>query len=512
MLKNSFSSQGLTGSSRRSGNNLPSSAAAAAGPRLGNAPGPGAESTSTTSVASDILLHDSVAPLGRTYSSVSLASLGSVADLVNNVWEDTQCVKLVRGQHVFVLDSKLSASEAVRELREHELLSAPVYDDEHSMFLGMFDIADLISILLQQAKDLAHKNNPEATFNLQLPVKSIVNASGRNPFLAIPESAKLHKALDALIDGTYRVAIVSNDTESHPSSHDITGILTQKRLLQSIAQSKFRGVGVNINITLRELLLECKQPVCISGKNDTVLDAMELMHRHGLSEIGVTDETGAVVEALSTRDVMQLLESERRSPLLQHANEAVAQLRGGGGDNVNSTSGSLSKSSSRRSLGLKQKSARNVLARSTSRTSGIESKRHQNSARVRASASSRNLLTGTSSSSKSALRKSPSAHIKSVSFSDNNANRIQQRERMSKSLNQHSAFFKDIESYLHGNASKPRPVRKGMYAKFQDTVADAARQLVRTKRHCIWVVDADRKPVATVTLTDILKAFEHWQC
>ena len=65
-----------------------------------------------------------------------------------NIWEQTKCVDLLKGQKVVEIDSNASVESGCETLIENCISSAPVYCQSTKSYVGMFDYRDVAAFVL----------------------------------------------------------------------------------------------------------------------------------------------------------------------------------------------------------------------------------------------------------------------------------------------------------------------------------------------------------------------------
>ncbi|KAH8552800.1 hypothetical protein BGW37DRAFT_423513 [Umbelopsis sp. PMI_123] len=240
-------------------------------------------------------------------------------------WTMVQAKSLVDGQNVITIDGSLPIEEACEILIDKNISSAPVYDstpptaspiDHPRSYIGMFDYADLISyILIVLRKELPPEDEStieikqlvkKATGGEQVPVKLASDLSRKNPFCSILPEATLLSVLDEFACGTHRVAVTS-------PRGDIMGILSQSRVIEYLYRNimHFPELHRFASKSLRQLQLG-KAPVISVESNTTVLDALSLMNKHGVSSLAVIGPTNSLVGNISLTDVKYIIKNQQK--------------------------------------------------------------------------------------------------------------------------------------------------------------------------------------------------------
>lgn len=126
----------------------------------------------------------------------------------------------------------------------------------------------------------------------------------RTPARFVSANTPLAKALAQLMDeriSSLFVPPVQSDHNNPPVSE--AGIITERDVLRAIAK---HGSGA-IDIPVEQVL---SRPLVTIPADEFVYRAIGKMHRLGIRHLGVVDENGVVIGALSARDLLQLRATE----------------------------------------------------------------------------------------------------------------------------------------------------------------------------------------------------------
>jgi len=220
--------------------------------------------------------------------------------------------------------------KAIQTLHEYNILSAPVIDETGRCYKGFFAMDDVIMHLARIAKQTVNSDKGESnhikTDQLEdlvvrkqyLHAETVIDIIGRHrgdsQFLAIKRNKPVSDALIVFGAGVQRISVLHNNA--------IVGILSQSKILAWIAEDT-RRLGDLENTKAEDLGTPWSNVVKISKKSLTI-DAVELMHQHGVFSLPLIDDDGKLVGHLSMSDFKHIiLEDQNFSDLLIPLEEFV---------------------------------------------------------------------------------------------------------------------------------------------------------------------------------------------
>ncbi|KAI9797976.1 MAG: cell separation during budding [Piccolia ochrophora] len=186
--------------------------------------------------------------------------------------------------------------------------------------LATFDYSDLNAYLLLVV-GIAHPDESEiSSFNElakkaregnKIPIKDVKDLGNKEPFIALPNTARLTQAVEIFGSGVHRIIIVKEGTE------EVTGILNQLRLVKFLWENgkSFPVIDHLYPQHLRDLNVGSHQVIAINGDRP-LTDALELMSNEGVTSLAVVDNQLNVIGNISTADVKHLTRSSSL-PLLR---------------------------------------------------------------------------------------------------------------------------------------------------------------------------------------------------
>lgn len=200
------------------------------------------------------------------------------------------------------VDSETTAVEALKVLTKHNILSAPILDAKAKKFIGLVDMLDLVTFVVDIYKDLEKKGDETDFFSLlesgerfvTQEVKTIADLSDRNPFLPVRDTDTLLSVLNFVGEkGLHRVPVLNAEGE-------VVNFLTQSALVDYLGKN-ISKLGT-VDKTVGELLLGCK-PVVKVNINSNAIDAFKLMVQHKVSAVAVVDDENRLISNVSARDI-----------------------------------------------------------------------------------------------------------------------------------------------------------------------------------------------------------------
>ncbi len=166
-------------------------------------------------------------------------------------------------------------------MESHKVRAVPVCD-ERGEPVGIVDARDLVNEAL--ALNSALRKKVSLRF-------SVYDAVTREPITVRPEV----KVIDAV------KLMASNDVGFLPVVDDdkrLVGVISEFDVMRIVAN------GLDLNVSVRDVM---KVNPVVARRDVTLRDAAELMVRHNIRHLPVTDESGRVIGVVSVRDVIRLV-------------------------------------------------------------------------------------------------------------------------------------------------------------------------------------------------------------
>jgi len=228
---------------------------------------------------------------------------------------------------VVVVKSSFSPYEGFKTLVDHNILSAPVYDEKAQKYTGFLDIRDLVSFVVfvdDDQKSDVPQNLLELImhgcklFKVDLDGVTVTYLSRRNPFHPVSTSDSLLKVCEELSKGLHRVPVVDQNG-------NVVNIISQSSVISFLAKHQ-KDIKSLTGHTLAELNLGTK-PV-ISVKQDTpAIDTFRLMDKKKISGVAVIDSHGRFVGNTSASDLKLFMKTLSLDILARPTTEFLKIIR-----------------------------------------------------------------------------------------------------------------------------------------------------------------------------------------
>lgn len=208
-------------------------------------------------------------------------------------------------------------------LAEKHVSSLPVFEGEKC--IGVVDFSDAVAVLLKMDWETlgSLKNGNQVWEELgALPISQAIDLSERNPMVQIDIGANLMEAVTLFCEKKLRRALVAD-----PESGTIVAVLSPSAIIQYIMkQLKGRNDTLMFQ-TIKELGIG-HSPVKSVKKNQTVLEAMHLMHQTRHSVVAVVDpSTGALAGSISMSDIKLVFQQKRFGMLVTSCWKYIVESR-----------------------------------------------------------------------------------------------------------------------------------------------------------------------------------------
>jgi len=205
--------------------------------------------------------------------------------------------------NVVIVRSTASPYEGFKILVEHNILSAPVFDEKTQKYSGFLDIRDLVSFVVfvdDDQKSDVPQNLHELImhgcklFKMDLEGVTPTYLSRRNPFHPVSTTDSLLVVCTELAKGLHRVPVVDD-------KGNVVNIISQSSIINFLARHS-KELQSQTERTLEELGLGTK-PV-VSVKQDTpAIETFRLMDNRKISGVAVIDIDGKFVGNTSASDL-----------------------------------------------------------------------------------------------------------------------------------------------------------------------------------------------------------------
>ncbi|KAI9098693.1 hypothetical protein DFS34DRAFT_642770 [Phlyctochytrium arcticum] len=234
-----------------------------------------------------------------------------------------------RPQHPLCLDSELNVTEGCEALANNKISSAPVYDATKGGFIGMLDYRDLVAFVLSVLHKVPRDKTPvDSSMDVKdivrralsnktdVPIKLVSNLSHANPLIPVQSGDKLRTAVEEFVrHRVHRVVVL----EQQDGMAHFAGILSQSSVIGLVAARVGKLAGVTDpsekctwetgNKTIAELGLVGRDVISIIP-DDTVLEALYVMHEHKISSVAIVEKTPSadnLIGSISMTDIKAIL-------------------------------------------------------------------------------------------------------------------------------------------------------------------------------------------------------------
>mmetsp|Transcript_5344 Transcript_5344/g.10042 ORF Transcript_5344/g.10042 Transcript_5344/m.10042 type:complete len:324 (+) Transcript_5344:274-1245(+) len=235
-------------------------------------------------------------------------------NLVSDVTKKQQLVSAHENEDILSVTAKLS---------DHHISSLPIMDDD-GMCIGVMDFSDAVAYLLKM--DWSAKGWLRDGTNIwedlaNVPASTAIDLSKRNPKVEIEPTCSLLEAMSLFKEKKLRRALVVEK-----DSGDVVAVLSPSAVVRFIMQ-RLRGRNdVTMVSSVMELGLGSGSVTCIK-KNQTVLEAMHLMHESYHSVVAVVDAKGGLVGSMSMSDIQTTFEEKKFSSLIMPCWNYIVEAR-----------------------------------------------------------------------------------------------------------------------------------------------------------------------------------------
>ncbi|KAJ3283106.1 cell separation during budding [Borealophlyctis nickersoniae] len=278
-----------------------------------------------------------------------------MSDPLKDLLSSIQCGELITSPDSFstpgttrpalpiCLDSELSVQEGCAALAAHRISSAPIYDQKIGGFVGMLDYRDLVAYVLsvlrkvpkggmdvdaEMIKRPHHKNHnnnlqeitdivKRATTDPQgVPIKLIGNLSQLNPLKHVQVTDSVLTAVQIMATSkVHRVVVLQNGQDGDAfvgilSMSSVAGLVASKLGKLARKPGQPRIVSEQGERTLEGLGL-VKGDVISVLPEDSVLDALYVMHENSISSVAIVDRSvddgQGLLGSLSMTDIKEIL-------------------------------------------------------------------------------------------------------------------------------------------------------------------------------------------------------------
>jgi predicted transcriptional regulator len=263
------------------------------------------------------------------------------------LWSNTQIDDVLDDgpQRLVIIPSHASLTSACAMLAQAGVLSAPVFDYQASVFLGMFDWRDVgaafVKTALEQSNSVPHspsmkrKSITSSSENAlgsmaQIQTQQVVDLCKKNPLYSIPKNASMLHAMEFFARGIHRLLIAEDPLQNPKGDGVFVGVISQSdavRYLHAILKQTTDPVLLDMKKkSLRDTDVGADSVVQIQASK-SVLEALQLMNDSKVSSIALLGDCNEIQGTLSTTDVKYLFRKRLLSMLSEPCGQFVSSVR-----------------------------------------------------------------------------------------------------------------------------------------------------------------------------------------
>mmetsp|Transcript_2697 Transcript_2697/g.3900 ORF Transcript_2697/g.3900 Transcript_2697/m.3900 type:complete len:346 (-) Transcript_2697:2463-3500(-) len=242
--------------------------------------------------------------------------------------------------NVVELDSSLPPIEAAKILWEKNIVGAPVWDDSAKKYVGFFEMRDILSSVIANAKaekeeeetnsvdrynermvkelNITDKNGKKLFADVKPSDLTISYLAARNQFVFCNDDAKLNEVCECLMKKhCHRVPILDRDGKCK-------NIISQSQLIKFISRNCNHD---SLQDTIREAGIPYMKDVVSVLDTVDASEAFTLLDNKRLSGIAVIDDDGKLVGNTSARDIKLAAVDEGRTAMDTDILSYLAKVR-----------------------------------------------------------------------------------------------------------------------------------------------------------------------------------------
>eukprot|EP01113_Clastostelium_recurvatum_P007601 TRINITY_DN1354_c0_g1_i1.p1 TRINITY_DN1354_c0_g1~~TRINITY_DN1354_c0_g1_i1.p1 ORF type:complete len:314 (-),score=98.25 TRINITY_DN1354_c0_g1_i1:755-1696(-) len=207
-------------------------------------------------------------------------------------------------ENMIIVDSQASIGQTLNVLIKNNILCAPVQEKSSGQFIGLVDMLDLVTFLVEYVKNRESLNNDflsfiaEDTFQPRT-ASDLSDLSKRNKMCPVPQGASLLEAMTVMATNhVQRVPVMIMGPKGEFTG--VISLLTQSAVIAFLAKhtSELGGLAK----TLHEVGFGPKEVFSIV-EDKPALDAFKMMASHHISGLPVVDTDNQLLANISARDL-----------------------------------------------------------------------------------------------------------------------------------------------------------------------------------------------------------------
>lgn len=219
-------------------------------------------------------------------------------------------------ENLIYVSADTALSDVFYSLAHADILCVPVMDRDERC-VGLVDVLDCVKVVQHMYKK-KQGQNPGAngdTVNVDtlreavedMNAASAINLSKRNPFIPVSQDTPLSQALAHLATGVHRLPVVESLSDPKPkinyflSQTDVINWMHQNmdsnELVSSLSKQSLSSLGLGTREVDNMTIVFCIESNC------RAIEAFRLMHKAGVSGLGVLDDSTRLVDTISASDL-----------------------------------------------------------------------------------------------------------------------------------------------------------------------------------------------------------------
>ncbi|XP_068621224.1 5'-AMP-activated protein kinase subunit gamma-3-like [Battus philenor] len=237
------------------------------------------------------------------YLSIVQISIGGrdKTRLLLNFFKYHKCYEILpKSAKVIIFDTQFPVRKTFPTLVSHGIRSAPLWDANKKLLVGMITVTDFIRILLHlETENLSMEDLERHTLHSW---KKILRPT-RKPLCSAGPDQSLHEAINLLNKNRIHRLLVID-----PFSGDVLYILSHKRIL------RFLFVYLNefpeltfFHKTLLDLKIGTFDGIFSVTENTSIKEAFKLLLEKDISALPVLDENGTLIDVYAKYEVLNLV-------------------------------------------------------------------------------------------------------------------------------------------------------------------------------------------------------------
>jgi len=220
----------------------------------------------------------------------------------------------VKGKEIVIVEASDPIPHILNTLVKNNILCAPVYDKSVEKFIGLVDMLDLVTFIVEtvdcveslssdyvkflQKDDLFKRNS----------AKDIADLSKRNRMCPLPLGSSLFEAIETMVrNSVQRIPIM--EVNQKGDFLKIHSILTESNVISFLAKNSC-NLDLWVNKPIKELGFHSKKVISIDV-NRPAIEAFRLMVKFRISGLPVLDHEGKVLANISARDLRAIANDQR---------------------------------------------------------------------------------------------------------------------------------------------------------------------------------------------------------